>query len=94
MAYLLDSDVVIAHLKDDEEALALIDRLSEDLVSISVITYMEAYQGVIRSPDLDNANQKFNAFMTRVPARWQSAVQVCAKNCASGDGPSAHVPWT
>lgn len=68
MPYLIDSDIVIAHLKDDEEILALIDRLSEGLISISVITYMEAYQGVIRSPDPHTANHKFNAFMVRVPA--------------------------
>lgn len=81
MPYLIDSDIVIDHLKDDEETLELIGWLSEDLVSISVITYMEDYHGVLRSPDPDNANQKFNAFMARVPA-LPISVEV-AKRCAT-----------
>lgn len=80
MPYLIDSDIVIAHLKDDEETLALINKLSGGLISISVITYMEAFQGVIRSPDAQIANQKFDAFMARVPALPVS-VDV-AKRCA------------
>jgi predicted nucleic acid-binding protein len=78
--YLIDSDIVIAHLKDDKEVLALIDRLSEGPISISVITYMEAYQGVIRSPEPHTANHKFNAFMASVPA-FPVSVEV-AQRCA------------
>jgi tRNA(fMet)-specific endonuclease VapC len=66
MAYLIDSDWVIDHLSDVQEAVELLDALADENLAISIITYMEVYQGVARSPDPNEAEQKFEAFLTGV----------------------------
>ena len=66
MAYLLDSDRVIDHLLNIPEAVTLMDRLAEQGLAISVITYLEVYQGTLRSPDPEKAQDQFEAFLTGV----------------------------
>jgi tRNA(fMet)-specific endonuclease VapC len=51
MAYLLDSDIVIDHLVDDPEAVRLVARLAPSGLSMSAVSYMEAFQGVGRDKD-------------------------------------------
>jgi predicted nucleic acid-binding protein len=51
MPYLLDSDWVIDLLADNRDALLVLDRLTPDGLSMSVVSYMEAYQGTLREPD-------------------------------------------
>lgn len=67
MSYLVDTDIVIDHLEQLPAATALIERLISDGVAVSVITYMEAYQGVLRSPARDEAEARFAAFLDAVP---------------------------
>ena len=67
MAYLVDSDWVIDYLAGDSDALALLDRLADDRIAISVVTYMEVYQGVERSVDPGAAEAKLAAFLASVP---------------------------
>jgi predicted nucleic acid-binding protein len=67
MAYLIDSHVVIDHLADVPDASDLLSRLAEDGIAISIITYMEAFQGVVRSPHPKEAHAKFRAFAKAVP---------------------------
>jgi predicted nucleic acid-binding protein len=50
MPYLIDSHVIIDHLADVPEASDLLSRLAKDGIAMSIITYMEAFQGVTRSP--------------------------------------------
>ena len=47
MPYLIDSDVVIDHLDDSPPATQLLEKLATDGIAVSIITYMEAYQGVL-----------------------------------------------
>ena len=46
MSYLLDSDWVADYLKGKPQAVALLDRLREDGIAISLITYGEIYEGI------------------------------------------------
>jgi tRNA(fMet)-specific endonuclease VapC len=80
MAYLLDSDVVIDHLADDVAAQRLFARLAPDGLTISVITYMEVYQGVLASPDPVQAEAKLDAFLSAAPIVPFSAA--VARRCA------------
>ncbi len=50
MGYLIDSDWVVDHLAGNDEANQLLARLSDEDIAISIITYLEIYQGVLRSP--------------------------------------------
>jgi tRNA(fMet)-specific endonuclease VapC len=66
MPYLLDTTVVIDHLADVREASQLLGELAADGVAMSIITYMEAYQGVLRSPHPKAAQDKFHTFAKSV----------------------------
>lgn len=67
MPYLIDSNLVIDHLADVPEASTLLARLATDGIAISIITYMEAFQGVTRSPYPEEAHAKFRAFAKSIP---------------------------
>jgi len=67
MPYLIDSDVVIDHLADVPTATELLEQLAIDGIAVSIITYMEAYQGVLRSPHPASARKQFAAFLETVP---------------------------
>jgi tRNA(fMet)-specific endonuclease VapC len=67
MPYLIDSHVVIDHLADVPEASALLSRLAVDGIAISIITYMEVFQGIARSPHQEEAQAKFRAFAKDIP---------------------------
>ncbi len=47
MPYLIDSDWIIDYLGGLEQALELLESLAADGISLSVISYMEVYEGVI-----------------------------------------------
>jgi tRNA(fMet)-specific endonuclease VapC len=66
MPYLVDSNIVVDHLLAVPTASALLEQLAPDGVAISIITYMEAFQGVEQSSDPDRAREKFHAFLAGV----------------------------
>ncbi len=80
MAYLIDSDVVIDYLTNDPYATALLDTLASEVIMISIFTYMEVYQGLLRSDDPEGAHRQFRAFQDQVPVVLFSAA--CARRCA------------
>ena len=68
MAYLIDSDWLIDHLADIPEANDLLEDLADEGIAISVITYMEAYQGLLRSPVAqEELDPRFNALVEAIP---------------------------
>ncbi len=66
MPYLVDSNLVIDHLGNVPAASQLIDQLVAEGIVISIVTYMEAFQGVIRSEQPAEAAEKFHAFADKV----------------------------
>jgi tRNA(fMet)-specific endonuclease VapC len=66
MPYLVDSNLVIDHLGNVPDASLLIDQLVAEGIVISIVTYMEAFQGVIRSEHPEEATEKFHAFTDKV----------------------------
>jgi tRNA(fMet)-specific endonuclease VapC len=67
MPSLIDSHVVIDHLANVPEASQLLSRLAADGIAISIITYMEVFQGITRSPHPEEAHTKFRAFAKSIP---------------------------
>jgi tRNA(fMet)-specific endonuclease VapC len=67
MPYLIDSYVVIDHLAGTPEASRLLERLAQDRIAMSIITYMEAFQGVARSPHPEEAQAKFRSLAKSIP---------------------------
>jgi tRNA(fMet)-specific endonuclease VapC len=66
MPYLVDSNVVIDHLGAVPDASQFLDRFAQDGIVISIVTYMEAFQGVARSTEPEAAHDKFQAFTESV----------------------------
>ena len=67
MPSLLDSDVAIAYLHDDPEAVVLVGGLAPGGLAVSVITYAEVYQGTLRGPDPAAAQAQVEAFLEGAP---------------------------
>lgn len=67
MAYLVDSDMVIDFLADDSQTITLFDSFSADGIFVSIISYMETFQGVIDNGLAQEDEDKFNAFFAGVP---------------------------
>jgi tRNA(fMet)-specific endonuclease VapC len=81
MPYLIDTDLVIDHLANITKANQLLDTLAPEGIAISIITYMEAYQGVVRSVNVKEAQVKFQTFRRSVPVLPFSLS--VAKRCAT-----------
>lgn len=80
MRYLIDSDWVIDLLADVPAAVQRVSQLSADGVAVSIITYMEAFQGVEQHPDPEDARAIFDAFfdsLTVLPLSY-----AIARRCA------------
>ena len=80
MGYLIDSDWVVDHLAGEEEANRLLSRLSDEGIAISIITYIEIYQGVLRSSNPEAAERKLQAFVGTVSLL--SISPAVARRCA------------
>ncbi len=80
MAYLLDSNLVIPYLADDPATVPLIERLAPEGIAISIITYLEVYQGTLRSADPERAQEQFERFLAVVPTL--SLSPAVARRCA------------
>jgi predicted nucleic acid-binding protein len=65
--YLIDTTVLIPYFAGDQNARNLIKRLLTDGIAVSILAYLEAYQGVIESADPVEARRKFDAFFDGVP---------------------------
>jgi predicted nucleic acid-binding protein len=65
--YLIDSDWVIDHLEDQPDAVRLLASLADDGIAISIVTYMEVFQGVTRSSAQADAAIKLQTFISGVP---------------------------
>ncbi len=63
MAYLIDSDWLIDYLANLPEAQQLLGRLFDSGIAVSVISYMEVYEGVLRSHDPRDAAEKLESLL-------------------------------
>lgn len=67
MAYLLDSDVVIDFLAGDPDTVTRINGLTASGVFVSILSYMETFQGVTDNGLSQEDQDKFNQFFASVP---------------------------
>lgn len=81
MAYLIDSDWVIDHLTGIPDASGLLLRLAPAGIAISIITYMEVYQGVLMSTDQAAAELRFRELVETLPLLPLSPA--VARRCAA-----------
>src|SRR3954466_10893354 len=87
MPYLIDSDVLIAQRESQPGALVLLEQLAPQGLAISIITYLEVYQGTLRSPDPERAQASFARFLAGVPVIPLSLE--AARRCAALRDPLA-----
>jgi tRNA(fMet)-specific endonuclease VapC len=65
--YLIDTTWVIDHLAGIPEATELLDQLADEGIAISIIAYMEAFQGTERDPEPAAAQAKLERFLDAAP---------------------------
>jgi len=65
--YLIDTTLVVPYFGDDRDAIDLLKRLAPRGVAVSILVYLEVYQGVIESPDPVEARRRFDAFFSGLP---------------------------
>jgi predicted nucleic acid-binding protein len=80
MTYLLDSDIVIPVQAGDAATKHLVGSLMSTGVSMSMVTYMEVWQGVLESPNPAAARLALDVFIVDVPVLPFSAE--LARRCA------------
>jgi tRNA(fMet)-specific endonuclease VapC len=80
MPYLVDTDVLIDRLAGEQQATQLLDRLADDGIAISIVTYMEVYQGVLRTPDREAAERPLDDGLSSIPVLPLS--RSVARRCA------------
>ena len=80
MRYLVDSDVVIDFLADDQQTRNLLHSLSADGITVSIISYIDTYQGMIERAMQEEQRRQFDAFFASVPMLPVS--QDVARRCA------------
>jgi tRNA(fMet)-specific endonuclease VapC len=80
MRYLIDTTVLIPYFAGDPQAEALIKQLIPDGIAVSILSYLEAYQGAIEEADPEAAKRQFNAFFTGIPVLPVSPA--VARRCA------------
>jgi tRNA(fMet)-specific endonuclease VapC len=62
MRYLLDTTVLSPYFAGDPQARLFLRKLAPDGFAVSILSYLEAYQGVIENVDPEKARRKFNTF--------------------------------
>ena len=67
MPYLIDTDWFIDYIADEPQAVELLEKLAADGIALSIVSYMESYQGVLRSSGQDEARRRFERILQDVP---------------------------
>jgi len=67
MKYLIDTDWVIDHIQGDSAATALIASLTPDGIAISIITFLEIYEGIYTSANPKQTERLVRVFVQTVP---------------------------
>lgn len=81
MPYLIDTDWMIDRLDGLPGAIELIDGLVDEGIAISVITYLELYEGVFRTEDPDANELKLTSALSPIPVLLVS--RDVARRCAA-----------
>jgi tRNA(fMet)-specific endonuclease VapC len=80
MPYLIDSDWMIDVLAGVPDAVTVVEQLARNRIAISIITYMEVYQGTLRAADPVAAQHNLHALLEDVPVLSLSLA--VAERCA------------
>jgi len=67
MAFLIDSDWLIDYVTDRPEAGQILEGLAPEEIAVSIISYMEVYEGIERDPDSRAFAAKFETLLQRIP---------------------------
>ncbi len=63
MSYIVDTDWVIDYLRGQTQAIQLLDELSPQGLAISIITFIEVYEGIYRGRERQRTERIFRSFL-------------------------------
>lgn len=67
MPYLLDSDILIYYTNGIASIQYLFEHLASDGLAVSAVSYMETKQGISRSPDPVDAQERLDNLLIQIP---------------------------
>jgi tRNA(fMet)-specific endonuclease VapC len=67
MRYLLDTTIVIPVLASEQNAISLIKGIAPEGYAVSILSYLEAYQGVVEAHNREGAERVFTTFFAEAP---------------------------
>jgi len=67
MPYLLDTDILRYYLDDVPSAVTFVATLIPEGIAVSIVTYIELYQGTLQTPDPAHAQGRLTALLQTVP---------------------------
>ena len=78
---MIDSDIVIDRLSEDAQIVQFLSGIAPLGLAISVVTYMEVYQGIFRVLDPDRLAADLDAFVADapIPPLTPAAARRCAE---------------
>ncbi len=81
MRYLIDSDILVSYLEGDDETIQLVDGMVPIGVSLSIVTYMETYQGVLRASNPTLSERRHATITERIGVLpfTETTARTCAR---------------
>jgi predicted nucleic acid-binding protein len=78
--YLIDTNWLIDHLAGNPPARQLLDRLASDGEAMSIVSYMELFQGVIEATEAKEARSRLSSLVALMPILpfTQEVAETCA----------------
>ena len=67
MPYLVDSDVLIDLLAERPDTLELLSQLAPEGLAMSMITYLEVYEGTLRTPQPEKTQARLRTLLQEIP---------------------------
>jgi predicted nucleic acid-binding protein len=67
LTYLIDTDRVADYMNGEPTAVTLLPQLQQDGIAISIVSFIELYDGVYGARDVATAEHNFRAFLRVAP---------------------------
>lgn len=80
MRYLIDTNILIPYFAGDAATIRLLKHLTPEGIAVSILSYLELYQGVIESANPEDARDQFDGFFSDMEV--YSVSPAVARKCA------------
>lgn len=81
MRYLFDTDILIDYLGGNQNVVSIVEHVVREGAAISVVSYLEAFQGALRTDDIEGSISDFSHALGYIAVVGVTVpiAQVCAR---------------